>query len=300
MDALLGVVVRSVVWLVSLLPLDQSRRFLGRLSALQLALNSRAAQTTRTNLALCFPELNSRQLRGLARDSLAQTACIFAESGMLFHWSRQRWLALAKQHQTEPLRQALASGRGVLVLVPHFGNWEYLALYLGQFGALGLYEKPRIKSLEAPLIKARERSGMTMLPLDGAGLRSALRQLQDGGCLAMLPDQVPRRTSGVYAPFFGSPALTPSFAHRLIQRTSPVVLLGVARRIPSGFDVSFTAMGEDLAAGIYADSAEGYATALNQAIETVVREDPSQYQWEYKRFRRQPVGSADPYGEWNG
>ena len=35
--------------------------------------------------------------------------------------------------------------------------------------------------------------------------------------------------------------------------------------------------------------------ALNHSIETLVREAPEQYQWEYKRFKRQPEGHSRPY-----
>lgn len=299
MDWALGFAFRGVVRLVSHLPLARARQLLRGLSGLQLAFNTHAARTTRTNLALCFPDLDASELRDMVRRSLAETACIVAELGMLFHWPQQRWLALAKPLEAQALQQALASKSGVLVLVPHFGNWEYLALYLGQFGVMGLYDPPRIKSLEVPLRKARERSGVAMLPMDKAGLRAAYRHLQGGNCLALLPDQVPRRTAGVYAPFFGRPALTMNFAHRLIQRTRPIVLLGMARRVPSGFHVRFVPLGAgpQPAEGIYAPSAEASATALNRAIEELVGEDPAQYQWEYKRFRRQPKGSVDFYDE---
>ena len=299
MDSALGLVLRGVVWLVSLLPLKLVRQGSRWLSALHLILDTRAAQNTRANLAMCFPELAPTALRALARDSLGETACIVGESGMVFHWPRERWLVLAEEPQVEPLQQALAADTGVLVMVPHYGNWEYLALFLGQYGAMALYERPRIASLEAPLRRARQRGGMTLLPIDREGLRSAYRQLAEGGCLALLPDQVPRRTAGVYAPFFGVPALTMTLAHRLIQRTRPIVLLGVARRTAAGFAVRFVTVGQpgdrERHEGIYAPAAQTSAAALNGAIEAAVKEDPAQYQWEYRRFRRQPKGSPDPY-----
>ena len=291
----MALALRVVVRLVSHLPLKVVRRLARWFSVVPATLNTRAAQITRTNLRLCFPKASKAEISALVCASLAETACIIAETGMLFHWPQQRWLALAEQTQTEALRAALAADKGVLVLVPHFGNWEYLALYLGQFGVTGLYEQPRLKSLEAPLRQARERGGISMLRLDGPGLRRAYRHLQQGGCLALLPDQVPRRTAGVYAPFFGVPALTMNFAHRLIQRTQPTVLLGTARRTAAGFAVSFERFPDARGKGIYAASPEVAATALNQAIEAAVLTDPAQYQWEYKRFRRQPLGAPDPY-----
>ena len=34
---------------------------------------------------------------------------------------------------------------------------------------------------------------------------------------------------------------------------------------------------------------------LNASVETTVLEAPAQYQWEYKRFKRQPPGQPRPY-----
>lgn len=284
-----------MIRVVSLLPLGFSRWAARKLAVLFWLTGSRAALITRTNLRLCYPNLGSVAIRSLMCASLAETACILAETGMLFYWPRQRWLAVARNRPdpegVEALAKALDTGRGVLILAPHFGNWEYLALYLGQFDAAGLYEPPRLDWLDAPLRSARERSGMTLLPLDRGGLRAAYRHLRGGGCLALLPDQVPRRTAGVYAPFFGIPALTMTFAHRLIQQTRPVVLLASARRVREGFEVGFVDPGD----AVYASSARASAAAMNEAIERLVREDPAQYQWEYKRFRRQPPGTPDPY-----
>jgi KDO2-lipid IV(A) lauroyltransferase len=210
---------------------------------------------------------------------------------MFFHWPRERWFALLRVTGGELIERAQAEGRGALILVPHYGNWECMALYLGAHSATALYDPPRIASLEKPLREARERSGMTMLPIDRRGLRAIYEALADGGVTGLLPDQVPARSAGVYAPFFGHPALTMTFAHRLIQRTNPVVLLGAARRVEGGFSVEFAAVDE----AIYADDPETSAAAMNRAIEALVRSDPSQYQWEYKRFRRQPHGTTDVY-----
>jgi KDO2-lipid IV(A) lauroyltransferase len=273
------------------LPLNWARQIMDPFAALAWVVGARAARTTQVNIALCFPELNGAARTALGRQSLKQTARLLAEAGLVFHWSRERWSALLSITGAEHIEQARAAGRGVLILVPHFGNWECLALYLGQFSVTALYDPPRVGLLEQPLRAARERSGVRMLPIDRSGLRAMYRNLASGGVTAMLPDQVPARNAGVYAPFFGQSALTMTFAHRLIERTHPLVLLGSARRTTAGFQVEFSKIAEE----VYSNDPTVSARAMNQAIEALVRTDPSQYQWEYKRFRRQPRGVADPY-----
>lgn len=281
----------ALIRILSFLPIAVARRVAAGLGAIAWYLDTRAARTTRTNLELCITDLDADARRALGRHSLAESAKVMAEMGMLFHWPEERWLALMTIRGTEHIEWARAHGRCALIMLPHFGNWECMALVLGQLGGTGLFDPPRLAFLDAALRAARQRSGATLVPIDAAGLRRVYRVLAGGGMVALLPDQVPARNAGVYAPFFGRPALTMTLAHRLIQRLHPCVLIGTATRTRGGFRVEFSLVGDE----IYDPDPVASATAMNRAIEDVVRAEPSQYQWEYKRFRRPPDGVADPY-----
>ena len=62
---------------------------------------------------------------------------------------------------------------------------------------------------------------------------------------------------------------------------------GYAARLPKGAGFRIRMRELDLRRERLSDS----VTAMNQAVEEMVRECPEQYQWEYKRFRRRPDGS---------
>jgi len=177
------------------------------------------------------------------------------------------------------------------VLVPHFGNWEYLSLYLGRFGVTALYDPPRLGGLEAPIRRARSRAGANLVPIGRHGLKTVYETLMHAGVVALLPDQVPDRAAGVYADFFGNPALTMTFALRLIARTRPFVVMGSAVRVPEGFELRFVEADQ----GIYSADAKTAAAAMNRSIERLVCQAPDQYQWEYKRFKRPPPSEPDCY-----
>jgi KDO2-lipid IV(A) lauroyltransferase len=251
-----------------------------------------AARVTRINVDRCFPASSLSERETLARMSLIHTAQNAAEAGVLFYWPEARWRALAVRVAGEHhIQDAQRARRGVLILVPHFGNWEYLALYLGKYGLTALYDPPRLRGIETPLQRARSRSGSTLVPISVQGIRAVYQALAAGGVVALLPDQVPARSAGVYAPFFGNLALTMTFAQRLIRKTRPLVLMGSARRVAGGFALRFTPVDPAIAA---ADPVRS-AACMNQCIEAEIRRDPAQYQWEYKRFRRPPPGTADCY-----
>ena len=249
------------------------------------------ARITKINLSKCFPNLDNQAVDALVQASLVHTASLFFESGALTHWRPERLRRLVVAEAGRHHLDANLNAGGVLLLVPHFGNWEFICFALGRRKFVALYDPPRVQSIETTLRRMRERFGGRLYPTSPSGIRAAYRQLRRGGLVCLLPDQVPPTESGVYAPFFGNSALTATFAHRLIERTRPTVMLGSARRAKNGFELAYEGLGDD----VHSPSPQTFALALNRAIEELVRRDPAQYQWEYKRFKRQPGGVPEYY-----
>jgi len=286
--ALLGIMTR----LVACLPRSVQPATAGLLARLVMLANFPPAVTTGRNLELCFPDLDSRQRRNLEKASLTNTGMLLLESGMTFHWPVARLNSLiAEVSGEELLTRSMATGRGVLLLVPHFGNWEFLALFLGRFQLVALYDPPRQQTLEVSVKQARQRTGAKLVPLNRKGLKTAYQTLKSGGLLGLLPDQVPDRSSGIHVPFFNQPALTMTLVHRLICRTQPIVLMASAMRVGSAFKITI----EEPVAAIKSENAYEALTAMNQSIEALVQKAPEQYQWEYRRFKSPPDGRSRVY-----
>lgn len=246
-----------------------------------------ARHVTCANLSLAFPQLDDASRRKLARLSLQNTAMFAMEAGALWHWPLERCEQMYVQVSGSELLEAeTRAGKGVIVLVPHFGNWEVLALFLGRYGYTCLYDPPRLKALEAPMRAARSRTGGNLMPIGTSGIKAIVRTLRVGGVTVLLPDQVPDVAAGVYAPFFGRPTLTMTLAQRLLRQTGAVAVLGSAQRAPHGFIIRFEPAhpGVDHADPVLA------ATRLNEMTEALIARDPGQYQWEYRRFKRPPRG----------
>jgi KDO2-lipid IV(A) lauroyltransferase len=283
--------VRAWLWLTGRLSLRTVQR-LGRLVGdFAFFIGGSPRRITQANISVCFPKLGADDVRRLTRESLRQTGCYATELGLAWR-SDGRWESLiADIVGADVIDAAAASGKPVMVLAPHFGNWEILNLYLGQrLSPLVLYEPPRIASLEPIVSAGRSRTGSRVAPIDAGGLRRLIAALRSGATVAFLPDQVPSTESGEYAAFFGRPALTMTLAYRLTERFRPSVVLAYARRLPGamGFQLGF----ERLSSVEEARASDGSLAAMNAAIERVVALDPAQYLWEYKRFRR-PKSLAD-------
>lgn len=274
------VAARAACDLTRPLSIDNLRRVAGVAGEVALRRNSRAARTTRTNIDLAFPEESAAWRQGLVRASVRHTAMTVFEAAALWTWPLARFAGMVRDVRGESALRRRSRGRGALVLVPHFGNWEFLGYYLNTLEPVTpLYERPASPAVDAALLAARARFGSRPAPDSVAGMRQLVTALRGGGMVAILPDQVPRQ--GVIAPFFGQPAQTVAVVAKLLRRVAADVFVASAARVAGGFAIRV----DTADAAIQDADLVASATAMNATVEAVVRRNPAQYQWEYKRFR---------------
>lgn len=246
------------------------------------------------NIQACFPQLNREQQQELALSSLQSTATVGLETPAV--WFRgNKWLerAVVEVENAELFEQALESKRGVILLVPHFGNWELAGFWCARFRAVtAMYRPPRMAYLDGLVRKVRKGTGDNkIVPANPRGVLAVVQALSQGGMTMVLPDQQPSLKGGIFSPFFGHSALTVSLINRLIVKTAPLVLIAYARRVEKGHVVGFS----EPDAEIYSADPQVSVDAMNRSIEALVKTAPEQYQWEYKRFRTQPEGQPKFY-----
>ncbi len=252
-----------------------------------------ARRVTRVNLELCLPELDADERRGLTRRSLVETGRNLAELPWLWRHPAEGLARVRAVHGDSPLRAALDLGEPVIVLVPHLGCWEVLNFWLSRhFDFHALFNPSGQPEADALIQSGREHFGSTMYPATARGVAGLVRALRRGALTAILPDQVPARRGGRFAPFFGRPAFTGTLAPRLIQQSGARVFMARARRLPDrGFELSFS----EPDASVYSDDLDTALAGLNRSVESLIRELPEQYLWSYKRFRRVAEGETKPY-----
>ncbi len=254
------------------------------------ALPNRARDTTVTNLRLCFPEKTAPEISALTKASLQNTACTALEMGKAWSGPIENTLALATRSRgLDEFKAALASNQGVILLAPHLSNWEVFG-FAACDGAVAnfMYKPPKIVAMDRLLRQTRSRSGVKLAPANRQGVAQLLKALKAGELVGILPDQVPEADGGEYADFYGRTALTMALASRLLQRVDALVFCGFAKRLPNaqGFELIIMPADEQVYSKDLATSVAG----INRSVELCVNQAVDQYQWEYKRFRRQPDG----------
>jgi Kdo2-lipid IVA lauroyltransferase/acyltransferase len=162
-----------------------------------------------------------------------------AEAGKLVAETPRLWFGRMPAIQWEHddlISELRAQGRGIVFLTPHLGCFEVTAqAYAARFGPITVLYRPARKAwLQDLVATSRDRPRMTAVPTTLAGVRQMLRALRAGEAVGLLPDQVPPRGLGVWAPFFGRDAYTMTLPARLVQQTGAAVLLVWGERLPRG------------------------------------------------------------------
>ena len=260
---------------------------------------NRERENARTNLRLCMPDLNPRQRKALLRKTLVENATTVLEMPAVWYGRTQTWLNRLDSAQVDAqIRDLLQQGKGLIVAMPHLGNFEISAHYFSQLGkATGLYRPPRKQGLEQIMLEGRSRPGQNrMVATDRQGIKALYQALSNNEIIVILPDQQPKTAkggAGVYAPFFGYPALTMTLVNRFARKTgAPVFFIGFIRQ--KGRFSKYKVIGFEAAEKIADQDPVAAATALNLGVEACVSLAPEQYQWTYRRFRTQADG-GNPY-----
>ena len=278
--------------LLGLLPFKLNRALATALGRLLSRVSTEARQVTRINLSLCLPDHPDRE--ALVRESLVESVKNTFEIARFWSKPEDGLQRVVSEQGDGPLREAVANKEPILILAPHLGCWEVLNFWLARkFGLHAMFAPSGLPELDALVKQGREHFGTTMYPATARGVAGLVRAMRKGALTAILPDQVADRRSGRFAPFFGQPAYTGTLSCKLVKQTNARVFMAWARRLPGdqGFEIRVRPADPD----IHDEDLDHALRAMNRSIEAVILEEPAQYLWSYKRFRRQPPGGTLPY-----
>jgi Kdo2-lipid IVA lauroyltransferase/acyltransferase len=240
------------------------------------------------NIELCFPELSIEQRQTLLEKSIQTMGMMTIETALSW-WASDKYLESRVRYEgLEHLEQALARGKGVILLTGHFTSME-----LG--GRLIMLKKPcyvMFHQLKNPLFNAAMMQARTFHS-EGIVLRddprALVRALRKNKVVWYAPDQDFGRKTSVFAKFFGVQAATIPATARIVKMSDAAVIPFVPRREQDG---SYTlSLGKALEGFPVGDDIED-AQIINDIIEKEIRKSPEQYLWAHRRFKTQPDGKG--------
>ncbi len=249
----------------------------------------RHSRRTRSNLrqsGLC----PNQACRPLLRQVIAESGKSILELAPIWMLPHEQTVKLVRELSGwELLDAALKEGKGVILMSPHVGCFEMINQYVAsRLPLTAMYKPARNASLDRIMKAGRERGLAHLIPTDMTGIKAMLKALKKGEAIGILPDQVATLGEGVWAPFFGRWAYTPTLVFRLAQSTGAAPFMVYAERLPwgRGYHLHF-----DHIASFPSDK-QAAAAQLNREVERVIRKVPAQYLWSYQRYKK--PGDAPP------
>jgi KDO2-lipid IV(A) lauroyltransferase len=258
-----------------------------RLGLFYRRVDGRRRELARTNIARAFPQMTSAEGDALSRAVFAHFGGLATE---LLHAAGRpvpEIVARVEFPDAGIAREALRSGRGVLFLTAHLGNWEYSAIAMA---AAGVTASVVARPLDNPLLDAwltgfRTSNGNAIIEKHDAA-RGMLKALRAGGVLGVLADQHVGPPDGIPAPFFGRPASTTSALARIVDRTEALVLPAAAVRLaPSRYRLVVESVLDVRTLPAPEREVAPLTARFNAILEGMVRRHPEQWLWLHNRWR---------------
>ena len=251
-------------------------------------------EVVESQIAASFPELGPDEVRRIARGAYESLGRTSVEASILPTLEPGRVLELfAAAEGWEQVEQALALGRGLILVAGHLGNWELAGAYLAARGVpLDAIARGQGNPLfDAYVTQTRTRLGMTVVH-DSEAVRRTPRSLKQGRAVAFLMDQGVVGLASTFVPFFGRLAKTPRgpavFALRF---QAPVVFVAPLRQPDGRFRIAFETVPVH-PTGDREHDVDTIVADYTRVLERWVRRAPEQYFWHHRRWKHRPPGDT--------
>ena len=202
--------------------------------------NGKSVQRLRSNLARTQPGITTLNLDLLVIDAMRSYMRYWCDTFRFPDWSSQRVTETVSVTNEHLLMEAIVAKTGVIVALPHAGNWDHAGAYFCAKGVplVTVAERLKPEKLFLKFLSYRESMGMEVLPLDGRVLDTLADRLRDGALVALVADRDLSR-SGIEVDFFGAPARMPAGPALLAIRTQAPLITAFVSYSDAGVDIDF-------------------------------------------------------------
>lgn len=276
---------------------DQNMRTAAAAGRLYARAVRRHRMRAQHHIAQAMPELAPAEVEALALRSIENMFQMFMVESVAVprlltptSWPERVRIARAGAGLMQENVELLLSGRPMLLVTGHCGNWELLGFTLALLGfdMVALARPLDNPWLDAWIRAVREARGLRILAKFGA-TSEVQRIVESGGRVGFIADQN-AGDDGLFVPFFGRLASSYKSIGLLAMRYELPVVTGIARRRGDGFDYELECV-DVMRPGDWAAAPDPlfYITArFNRAIEAGVRSRPEQYLWVHRRWKSRP------------
>ena len=202
--------------------------------------NGKSVQRLRSNLSRTQPGITALDLDLLVIEAMRSYMRYWCDTFRLPDWSKKRILDTVTVTNEHLLIDAIAAKTGVIVAVPHAGNWDHAGAYFCAKGIrlVTVAERLKPEKLFLKFLAYRQAMGMEVLPLDGRVLGTLEQRLRQGALVALIADRDLSR-SGIAVTFFGAPSRMPPGPAILALKTDAPLITAFVSYTETGIQIDF-------------------------------------------------------------
>ena len=243
-------------------------------------------------IAQMMPALNvsESQAKELVRESFVNLAKNMLEILYMPNLNHDNLHKYMDIEHLERMEAALAEGHGVVILTGHIGTWEWLsaAFTLNGMSATAIAKTQPNADYTKALNELRSKINMEIFSRGTSELLMAAKALKKGKILGFLADQ-DAGPGGAFIDFLGRTASTPMGPAVFSRKfNSPVLPCFILRQKNGRHKVI---VGEAMRYDDTGDTDKDLfdlTVKMTKILETVVRENPTQWLWFQKRWNTAP------------
>jgi len=197
-------------------------------------------QRLKSNLKRIVPNYSDNELTALAQAGMRSYLRYWCDTFRSPDWDTNRIQSTVSVNHDELLLEPIRSKRGVVVALPHAGNWDHAGSYFCSLGIplVTVVERLRPEKLFRKFLAYRQAIGMEALPLDGRVMGTLANRLREGKLVALVSDRDLSR-SGIEVNFFDGPARMPAGPALLAIRTGADLLTAYVSYTETGIQIDF-------------------------------------------------------------
>jgi len=226
--------------IIGILPEELAYRIFSKLARSMYRKNGRSVQRLRTNYSIVKPGLSSEELEALVLAGLESYMRYWCDTFRIHRWSSARIAKTVTTSRDDLLRVPMLEGRGVVIALPHSGNWDHAGAYFCNegFPLVTVAEVLKPEKLFKKFLTYREAMGFEVLGLDSRAFLTLVKRAREKRLIALVSDR-DLSASGIEVDFFGYTAKMPAGPAVLaIKEGLPLVAAHVSYTL-SGIHIDF-------------------------------------------------------------
>lgn len=274
-------------WFVLALPLKSAQRLGGYLGNLAYYVAGHRRRIALENLHYAFPDKPESDLKKIAKGAFRNFAITFVELLWFPNLTDERIRYLVRVRNLELVTESHRTGKGLILLAGHFGNWELIALAVGYLANLPLMiivQTQNNRLVDAVINRHRTLFGNRVVP-KGAAIREIVRTLQERGIVAIAPDQS-GPTEGPYVEFFGRMVSAHQGPAAFALKSGAPMIMGVMLRQQDGtYEVTFEEVPTHDLNGYSEDAMRHVTQRYTSMLEHHIRRHPDHWLWLHRRWK---------------